>query len=276
MLKLGINEYISNEDYHGDREFISSSGLKMILNDPRKFHKEYILNEGTSSSSNNAFDFGSYVHCAILEPELLDQDFAVFDGIQKRGKAYEECLENNEGKTIISRTQAAKATQLINAFKEATVVIGEQGHDKEVNVSSFFSGGYAEQTCTAQIDGIKIKVRSDYRKEFEDFGSINDVKTTSDNIDNVKSAERVCAIYDYDLSAALYVDIFTMVTGKPHDFYFCFLSKNNGECRMYKASEQMLEVGRRKYKEAIEKLKKARESGVYYINRIEEINSLEK
>lgn len=275
-LKLGLNDYISNEDYHDDREFISSSGLKMVLNDPRKFYKEYILNEGVKGSSNPAFDFGSYVHCAILEPDMLDKEFAIFDGVQKRGKTYEECVSKNEGKTIISRVQASNAQKLIDAFNEATVVIGPQGHDKEVKVSSFYSGGYAEQTCTAEIEGIKVKVRSDYRKEFDDFGSINDIKTTGDNIDTAKSAERVCSIYDYDLSAALYVDIFSTVTGKPHDFYFTFLSKKNGECRMYKASEQMLAKGREKYMEAIGKLKEARESGQYYVNRIEEINSLEK
>lgn len=275
-LKLGLNDYMSNEDYHGDTEFISSSGLKMILNNPRKFYKEYILGERVQGSSIAAFDFGSYVHCAILEPHLLDEEFAVFDGIQKRGKVYEECVEKNPNKTIISRTQASQAQKLIDAFNEATVVIGPQGHDKEVKVSSFYSDGFAEQTCTAQIDGVKVKVRSDYRKEFDDFASINDIKTTGENIDTAKSAERVCALYDYDLSAALYVDVFTMVTGKPHDFYFTFLSKKNGECRMYKASEQMLETGRKKYKEAIKKLTKAKESGIFYVNRIEEINSLEK
>lgn len=274
-LKLGLNDYISNEEYHDDREYISSSGLKTILNDARKYYKEYVLDEKINSS-NAAFDFGSYVHCAILEPDKLDAEFAIFDGVQKRGKAYEQCIQENEGKTVISRAQAAQANNLIKAFNDAKVVIGQQGHDKEVEVSSFYRGGYAEQTCTAQIDGIKVKVRSDYRKEFEDFGSINDIKTTGDNIDTAKRAERVCSIYDYDLSAALYVDIFTMVTGKPHDFYFTFLSKNNGECRMYKASEQMLEEGRKKYKEAIQKLKEARKSGIYYVNRIEEINSLEK
>jgi hypothetical protein len=273
-LKLGLNDYITNEEYHDDREFISSSGLKMMLNNPRKFHKEYVLNEGIKGSSNPAFDFGSYVHCAILEPNLLDEEFAIFDGIQKRGKTYEECVSKNEGKTIISRVQAANAQKLIDSFNEAKVVIGPQGHDKEVNVSSFYTGGYAEQTCTAEIDGIKVKVRSDYRKVFDDFASINDIKTTGDNIDTATAAERVCSIYDYDLSAALYVDIFSMVSNLPHDFYFTFLSKKNGETRMYKASEQMLEAGRKKYKKAIELLKEARETGRYYINKIEEINSI--
>jgi len=274
-LKLGINEYISNEDYHANREYISSSGLKKILVDPRGFYKEYVLNEGEQKTSS-AFDFGSYLHCAILEPHLLDEEFAVYDGAMKRGKKFEQFAEENEGKTIITTSQEQQAKRLINNFYNTRVIIGPQGHDKEVDVSSFFTKGFAEQTVTTEIKGIKVKVRADYRKEFDDFGSINDLKTTGENIDTIKSAERVCSIYDYDLSAALYVDVFTMVTGKPHDWYFTFLSKKNGEVRVYKASDQMLEAGRKKYMEAIDLLVKAKETGIYYENRIEELRSIEK
>ena len=271
MLKLGINDYVSNEDYHGDREYISSSGLKTILNDPRKFYKEYILNEKGNTASS-AMDLGSYIHCAILEPDQMDKEFAIYDGVQRRGKKFEEFKEKHENKIIITNSQAALATQLINSFKHAKVVIGKQGWDKEVSVSSFYEGGYAEQTVCAEINGVKVKIRTDYRKEFEDFGSINDIKTTGDNVDNIRGAAMVCSNFDYDLSAALYVDVVSMVTGKPHDFYFTFLSKQNGECRMYKASESMLERGRQKYREAIEKLKEARESGIYYVNKIQELD----
>ena len=47
MLKLGFNEDISNDDYHNDREFVSSSGLKLMLKDPRKFYKNYVLGAGS-------------------------------------------------------------------------------------------------------------------------------------------------------------------------------------------------------------------------------------
>ena len=270
-LKLGINEYISNEDYHADREYISSSGLKKILVDPRGFYKEYVLNEGSQLSSS-ALDFGSYLHCAILEPHLLDEEFAVYDGAMKRGKKFEQFAEENEGKTIITTSQEQQAKRLINNFNEATVVIGKQGHDKEVQISSFYSGGFAEQTFCHEINGIKVKVRTDYRKEFEDFGSINDLKTTGDIADTARDASRICDAWGYDVSAALYVDVVSAVTDKPHDFYFTFLSKKNGEVRIFKASEAMLERGRKKYLEAIELLKKARDNRIYYVNEIKEID----
>lgn len=275
-MKLGINEEISNEDYHADRKYVSSSGLKTILNNPRKYYQEYVLNERGANRNQSAMDFGSYLHCVILEPHLVDAEFAVFSGVMRRGAVWEKFKEENKNKIIITRVQKTQCDALISSFAEATVVIGKQGIDKEVSVPSFFNHGYPEQTMCGEINGVQIKVRTDYRKEFEDFGSINDLKTTSEYIGDVKSVQKVCASWDYDLSAALYVDIATQVTGKPHDFYFTFLSKKNQECKIYKASEQMLKTGREKYTKAIEMLKQAQESGIYYINKIQEIDSVER
>lgn len=276
MLKLGFNEDIDNEDYHADREYLSSSSLKMMLKDPRKFYKVYVENEKVEQSNKSALDLGSYIHARILEPHLVEKEFAVFNGHMRRGKSWDEFLENAGEKIIITRSQKNMADDLIRKYEEASVILGKQGlEEKEVKISSFFEKGFAEQTLCGIIDGIKIKVRFDYRKDFEDFGSINDIKTTSDYIGTKKSVERICANFDYDLSAALYVDLATQVTGKPHDFYFCFLSKKDGACRIFRASEQMLEKGREKYMEAIQKIKKARESGIYFENRIEELESIE-
>ena len=49
-LSLGVNKNITNQDYHDDREFISSSGLKLLAKDPKKFHKVYVLGEEDESS----------------------------------------------------------------------------------------------------------------------------------------------------------------------------------------------------------------------------------
>lgn len=275
MLKLGINGNVSNEDYHADREYVSSSGLKKMLYNPKSFYEEYVLGEEGEVLSGAALDFGSYVHCAILEPHLLDVEFAVYEGVYRRGIKWDEFQKEHEGKILITKSQYDKAQTLIKSFSTTNVLIGKQGRDKEVPVTSFYTGGYPEQTLCGEINGIKVKVRADYIKEFEDFASINDIKTTGEYIGTAKAAERVCATWGYDLSAALYVDMFSQHLGKPVDWFFTFLSKKNSECKMYKASEQMLEKGREKYMMAIEALKKARETGVYYINKIESIDSIE-
>ena len=86
-----------------------------------------------------------------------------------------------------------------------------------------------------------------------------------------EQAEEVCETWDYDLSAALYCDIVEKVTGSKPEWFFCFLSKKNGEVKMYKASEEMLERGREKYLQGIDRIIEARETGIYFKNEVEEL-----
>ena len=49
------------------------------------------------------------------------------------------------------------------------------------------------------------------------------------------------------------------------------MSKKDHKVALYRASEEMLERGRAEYLEAIEKLKIARETGIYFENKIQEL-----
>ena len=98
-----------------------------------------------------------------------------------------------------------------------------------------------------------------------------DLKTTSDQVDKFSAAKTIMR-FDYDLSAALYVDAFKEYTGKDHDFLFVFLNKQNNDIGVLKASANLLKNGRRKYKSAIKKLLKSRKTGIYYKEGIQEVD----
>ena len=279
MQKLvpGFND-ISNDDYHADREYISSSGLKLLLKDGEAFYRKYVLNQEEGSKNSSALDFGSYLHCLILEPHLVDDEFAIYDGYQRRGKDYQALVDQNPGKIIITKSVDQKVRELVDAFNKETVKLEMEGEVKDVRLASFFEDGYPEQALAGEIDGVKVKIKTDYRREFEHFGSINDLKTTSDYIGTKQQVEKICATWMYDLSAALYVDLAKQVTGKHHDFYFCFVSKKPDalvKAKMYKASDQMIASGRKKYREALRLLKEARETGTFFKHEIQEIDSIE-
>lgn len=272
MLKLtnGFNEKCSNEEYHADREYKSSSALKLILKDPRQYYKNYVLNEPQEFNSD-ALSIGSYSHTRILEPHLVEKEYAVFTGARRAGDDWKKFQEENEGKTIITASQKNLVDSMIDNYEKTHVKLGQPGNEKEVMISSFFEGGKAEETLCGVINGYKVKTRFDYRKEFDDFGSINDLKTTGSPMSNKEEVEEICEYWGYDVSAALYVDLVSQETGKPHDFYFIFISKKTSETKIFKASEAMLERGRVKYLKAIELLKVAEETGVYFENKIEEL-----
>ena len=260
-LELGFNKDISNEDYHADREYISSSALKLILKDPKEYFKRYVKEEKEESISKSAFDFGTYVHALILEPDTVDEEFAIFEGKTRRGKAYDEFLENNEGKIIITSSQSVKAKEMVAQLKV----------NRKANNIIDLKEGSVEQTLCAELEGIKVKVRTDYNNQTAaiigehviPFGIIVDIKTTSDPID-IFSIGKTIARYDYDLSAALYIDVLQQQFATEQTFIFCFLSKITNEVEIYQASDEMIENGRRKYKAAIRKLKEARKTGIYY------------
>lgn len=269
-LKPGFNEKCSNQDYHDDREYKSSSALKLILKDPRQYYKNYVLNEPQNFSSD-ALAVGSYAHTRILEPHLVEEEYSIFTGSRRSGDVWKEFKEKAEGKTIITASQKKLVDSMIDNYKEASVKLGKPGNETEVMISSFFEGGEAEETLCGELDGYKVKTRFDYRKEFEDFGSINDLKTTGSSMSTREEVEEICEYWGYDISAALYVDLVSQETGKPHDFYFIFISKKNYETKIFKASEEMLERGRKSYKKAIKLLKEAEKTGIFFENKIEEL-----
>jgi len=254
-LNYGINPSISNEDYHLDRNFESSSSLKLFLKDSREYYKKYILGEKREDTYKSAYDFGSYIHSLILEPEKTDDEFIIFDGLTRRGKAWTEFKEANQDKIIMTKSQDLMATSLINAYTD----------NKETQ--GLIQDGCPEHTLCTELEGINIKVRVDYIKE----GLVIDLKTTSDPVDKFSAAKTIIR-FDYDLSAALYVDAFKEYSGKDHDFLFVFLNKQNNDVSVLKASANLLENGRRKYKAAIRGLQNARNTGIFYKEGVQEVD----
>lgn len=270
--KEGFNENIPNEVYHANRTHVSSSVLKTALKDMDEFKRVYIDGEESKPFGNKlALDFGSYIHALILEPHLIEEEFAFWEGTVMREddkEEWEQFKKDNEGKIIIFNDQVEHGKKLLENFYKKEII----WEGKPVLLNTLFVGGAAEETCCAKMDGVDVKVRFDYRNGKRFF--INDIKTTSSKIKTRKDVEKVCATYEYDLSAALYCDVVEKITGNAHDFYFTFISKKDGGSTIWKASEAMLERGRAKYKEALRRIKLARK-GVFvtgtFATEIEEI-----
>jgi len=266
-MELGFNRDVSNELYHGDREYVSSSGLKLLYTDPKAYYDQYVLNLPGPKINTANLDFGSYLHSRILEPEKTGHEFAIFNGASKKGKEWEEFSAANEGRTILTSSQKEVVDKLISKFEEERIYfLGE-----DCLVSSLFKGGAAEETLCVDMNSVKVKVRFDYRKLNDKYAFVNDLKTSSEYVNTLDQVAVVCRRYHYDISAALYVDAAYIETGVKHDFYFTFLSKKDFGVQVYKASDQMLKLGRYKYNKALETLKLARTTGEYFTKHVEEI-----
>lgn len=244
-LRLGFNDYMTDEVYHGDKEYLSSSVLKDILKKPDEVRlKRLGLIENESKSY---FILGQYIHWKWLEPEREDAGFAVFNGARRYGKIYDQFLEENEGRSILLKEEenvGNKAIEVLNKHKIASTL----------NI-----GGTAEQTICGIINDVKIKVRADYLKD----NAIIDLKTTSGSIDS-DSIRSTIFKYGYHISAALYVDVANMHTDTEiTEFILVFINKKNFEIGVCKIGKNLLQLGREEYLRAIEKYKKLDAEGFF-------------
>lgn len=248
MLKKGLNE-CTNAEYHADRTHLSSSVIKTLYKDLAQYHKEYILGEKPEFKNKAALEEGSLAHSLILEPHLTNSEYIFWDGWTKRGTEWDNFKATApEGKTIISAPQKNRVDRLIQAYNTHPIA------------KNFISGGKAEETLAHNFLDVPIKVRFDYINVEKGF--IADVKTTGfgSDIDSFKvQADGLM----YELSAALYCTIAEMHYGKPFDFYFIVLSKKEFSCDVFKASTQFKLSGLKKIKIALEKYKKALQTGIW-------------
>jgi len=91
----GLHKTLSNEDYHAEKEHLSSSNLKMLLKDTQKFYKEKIL--GEKEPLKGAFlDEGNYAHTLILEPHMVEKEYEFFPGNRKAGKDWKAFEKKHE------------------------------------------------------------------------------------------------------------------------------------------------------------------------------------
>jgi exodeoxyribonuclease VIII len=249
ILQPGVNEGVSNADYHADRNYLSSSAYKLLLKSAKEFESKYILETVEEEQKENpAFSEGSLVHSYILEPHLVDKEYAFFPGFRKAGVEFQKFKAKNRDKTIISASQKTRCLKCVDNYNENDAAV------------ALVDGGFPEHTICGDFMGINSKVRTDYINV--EKGYIADVKTTAWGSDQATFRDTVLR-YRYDLSAVLYAEICKQYYGKDFDFYFIVLSKKEPTCDVFKLSEKSYDKGYQDLVKAAKKYKQCKESGIW-------------
>ncbi len=243
----------SNEVYHGEKEHLSSSNLKLLLKNPQDFYSEKILGnkKEVSSSTQANFDEGSYAHTLILEPDNTDE-YKIFSGLQKKGEEWEKFKIANPDKILLSKSQKIKVEKWVQTYGELPEAV------------SLIKNGKPELSLFGELLDVPIKVRADYINI--DEGYIVDVKTTSSPTD-VDNFKYTIESFGYDLSAALYLKMFELHYGKKFDFYFLVLGKREATCDIYKLSDKTRAIGDSKIIKALSIYKKCKKSGIWVLEK---------
>jgi hypothetical protein len=278
-----LDTSLSSSEYHGLKGSFSSSQLKTMLEDPELFYKKYIT-KTEEKEEIPAFDVGTYFHTAILEPHLLDQECVVYTEGIRSGKKWEAFKELHTGKAIITLKEKDTADKIVQAVKDSPVAMSILNKIKP-EVSAFIQVYCTHDEIYCEKDGkwfqlfvsvgwVPCELDEDELMGVTDFGTklilktradglcveegfILDLKSTQGNTKKEFEMGRKVADYQYDFSAALYLDVFSIASDRAMDkFYWIFASKDMGNSRTYLASDKNIMVGRAKWKKAALELSK--------------------
>lgn len=267
---------MSSAEYHSTKGTWSSSQLKTMLESPKLFFQKYI-ECSIEKEEAEAFDTGTYFHTGILEPHKLKEDCAIFPGKIRSGEKWESFKKKHKGKALLTESMEEQGKQLIANVKASPISMGYL-KNIEPEVSMFLSvavdwknkkiyapdqelvlskNGWVRFKGKIPKDCIKLilKVRADGIK-IEEGGYILDLKSTSSDAESESEMQKCTRNYSYDLSAALYLDVFSAGLEKDiREFYWIYSSKKYNNAKTWSAEKYILQ-GRSKYAKAVHLLAK--------------------
>jgi exodeoxyribonuclease VIII len=94
-------------------EAVNWTSLKVIADSPK--HYKYALDHPREDTA--ALAIGRYVHAAVLQPETIADDFAIWTEGDRRGNKWKDFAEQNAGRTIFKQSEIDEMIPLIEAMR---------------------------------------------------------------------------------------------------------------------------------------------------------------
>lgn len=272
FLKKNLHKPVKDllsEHYHGLTGTWSSSQFKDLLDDEDTFIKKYIKKE-IARVEREAFDTGTYFHTAVLEPHKVATEIAIWTGKARYGTKYDAFKAKHPGKVIITESQRDQGDQMVKAVRSSPTAQEYLNGDPEVSLfvelviwqGRIFSEkfgkvlgphgweDYSPKLLMGKGYRMIVKVRADCLGDT----FVSDLKSTSGNARREHEVRGSISKYKYDLSAALYLDIFNLVYPSVRDFIWIFASKGYPCAQAWRATKENILVGRAKYSRSMIKL----------------------
>jgi hypothetical protein len=231
--------------YHADKS-IGHSGIIKMLRSPAHL-REYLDHPHLPTP---AMAFGSAVHTFVLEQERFADEFVVAEKFDRRTKEGKEAAarfeEEHQGKTLMTSEDIATLT-LVRAAVHSHQGAAKLLRQGAAELSAFWLDKNTGISCKCRPDWFNGEV-------------IVDLKSCVDA--SSSGFSRAIATYGYDIQAAFYVDGIKAVTGMELPFKFVAVEKEAPHAvAVYRADPEIIEVGRKKYRAALQLLKWCQESG---------------
>lgn len=221
-----------SDDYYKINR-LSNSALSRLKECPELFKREFI--DGIyEREETESMLLGSLVHCLVLEPDEVNNRYAIVpkcDRRTKEGKAvYERFVTENDGCQVIKQ----------ETFDEA-VAIACSVSLNETAAKILLSRKNVEHAIEFEIDGVECKSKIDLLTPGHHI--VFDLKTTQ----NAKPDEFAKSVvsYGYHRQAAFYCEGVRRIYGTEPRFIFCAVSTQYPYlCGCYELDDQAIGLGR--------------------------------
>lgn len=215
---MAILHDLSDKDYWS-LEAINASSLKTFINDPIEYQNRYIK-KTLQYKKSDALDFGSALHCKILEPEDFENRFVVkpegLSLVTKEGKQWK--FEAGD-KKVVSNDDL----RLIDTLSRRAI---------EILPFGWLGGNHAKEIALTHeyMPNVWLKSKVDWLIELDDRVLNVDLKTIQ-SIDD-RTILRNMKDFGYNTQVAFYDSIIQKNYNKPVESYLLFMAKTTGNCRI--------------------------------------------
>jgi len=225
---------ITNAEYHGKKEYESSTNLRHSLISPKK----YLHGKTAIQIPTKAMEEGTAVHTFFLENNKFHEEY-IFrpEGLNARTKEGKEWMKENEGKKILSYEWKENLDSMNESIMNSPAKI-IYNNDNYSELSFFWDDLY----------GIRGKCRPDCLSYNDRF--VLDLKTTQDA--SPKGFQKSIGGFCYHIQAAWYLRGLRKLGVVVDEFLFVAIEKTPPFCvGVYRADKEMLEEGEKKVEEAL-------------------------
>ena len=237
LIELGIVSGLDNDLYH-KASGLSCTNLKIMLRSPAHYHASILFPQKTTAE----MQLGSALHTAVLQPDLFDEEYMELPKLDRRTKEGKELYKqySESGKILLDSATVSTVQKMKESLMQHTII------------SSVLSSGSPELSCFGclpEFPHTLIKCRPDWYNE--KLGVLLDLKTACDA--SPKAFIKACVDYLYHLQHALYLDLFSHVSGRRiQAFLFAAVEKEPPYAvAIYELNAEAVEMGRELYRKAI-------------------------
>ena len=237
---------ITNEEYHGEKEYESSTNLRHSLISPKK----YLHGKTALQVPTKAMEEGTAVHTFFLENNKFHEEY-IFrpEELNARTKEGKEWMKDNKGKKILSYEWKENLELMNESIMNSPAKI-IYNNDNYSELSYFWDDLY----------GIKGKCRPDCLSL--NYRFVLDLKTTQDA--SPKGFQKSIGQFGYHIQASWYLRGLRKLGVKIDEFLFLAIEKTAPFCvGVYRADKEMLEEGDKKIEEALHLISECKENDMY-------------